>query len=200
MPTVVQEVDMARTAAEGTRERILDVAGQLFYSRGVRAVGLSQIIDEAKCGKNLLYGHFSSKEELVAAYLDAEVGLREGQAEQALTRAGDDPRDQIVALTAFIASCVDESGFRGCAMRNYVAECPGDNGAAMQVAHAYLDTARARIERLVRKTGVARPSEVAERVWLVHDGLYAMAARPWARSKPRAAVGLVRDILTPPAP
>jgi AcrR family transcriptional regulator len=189
---------MARTAAEGTRERILEVAGRLFYSQGVRAVGMSQIIDEARCGKNLLYGHFSGKDDLVAAYLGAEVKLREQQAEQALTRAGDDPLDQIVALTAFIAGCVDDSGFRGCAMRNYVAECPNDDGAATQVAHAYLDNARARIDRLVRRAGVARPGEVAERIWLVHDGLYAMAARPWARSKPLVAVGLVRDILTSP--
>jgi hypothetical protein len=131
----------------------------------------------------------------VAAYLSAEVDLREQQAEQALTAAGDGGVEKIVALTAFIASCVNDGGFRGCAMRNYAAECPDDESAAMQVAHDYLDGARARIERLVRATGVPSPGEVAEQIWLVHDGLYAMAARPWVRSKPAIAVQLVRDIL-----
>jgi AcrR family transcriptional regulator len=186
---------MARQAAAGTRERILEVAAELFYARGVRAVGMSQIIDAAGCGKNLLYSHFPSKADLVAAYLGAEARYREQQARDVLARAGDDPAGQIIALTRYLAACVAEPQSRGCAMRNYVAEFPADDGAATQVALASLQHARRRINRLVRQAGVARPAEVSERIWLVHDGLYAMAARPWVRSKPAVAIGLVRDIL-----
>jgi AcrR family transcriptional regulator len=186
---------MARKAAEGTRERILEAAAELFYARGVRAVGMSQIIDAAGCGKNLLYRHFPSKGDLVAAYLDAEAQYREQQARDVLSGAGGDPADQIVALTRYLAGCVADPQFRGCALRNYVAEFPGDDGAATQLALAFLQHARGRIDRLVRQAGVARPVEVSERIWLVHDGLYAMAARPWVRSEPAVAVDLVRDIL-----
>jgi AcrR family transcriptional regulator len=192
---------MARKAAEGTRERILEAAAELFYARGVRAVGMSQIIDAAGCGKNLLYRHFPSKGDLVAAYLDAEAQYREQQARDVLSGAGGDPADQIVALTRYLAGCVADPQFRGCALRNYVAEFPGDDGAATRLALAFLQHARTRIDRLVRLAGVARPVEVSERIWLVHDGLYAMAARPWVRSEPAVAVGLVRDILaSPPRP
>jgi AcrR family transcriptional regulator len=187
---------MARQAAAGARERILEVAAELFYAQGVRAVGLSQIIDAAGCGKNLLYRHFPSKDDLVAAYLGAEAQYREQQARDVLARAGDDPAGQIIALTRYLAGCVAQPQFRGCALRNYVAEFPGDDGAATQLARASLQHARRRIDRLVRQAGVARPAEVSERIWLVHDGLYAMAARPWVRSKPGVAVRLVRDILT----
>jgi AcrR family transcriptional regulator len=186
---------MARQAAAGTRERILEVAAELFYARGVRAVGMSQIIDAAGCGKNLLYRHFPSKGDLVAAYLGAEAQYREQQARDVLARAGEDPADQIIALTRYLAACVADPRFRGCAMRNFVVEFPADDGAATQVARASLRRARRRIDRLVRQAGVARPAEVSERIWLVHDGLYAMAARPWVRSKPGVAVRLVRDIL-----
>ena len=93
---------MARKAAEGTRERILEAAAELFYARGVRAVGMSQIIDAAGCGKNLLYRHFPSKGDLVAAYLDAEAQYREQQARDVLSAAGGDPADQIVALTRYL--------------------------------------------------------------------------------------------------
>jgi AcrR family transcriptional regulator len=71
---------MARTAAEGSRQRILEVAAELFYTHGIRAVGMSQIIDAAGCGKNLLYSNFPSKADLVAAYLTAEARYREQQA------------------------------------------------------------------------------------------------------------------------
>jgi AcrR family transcriptional regulator len=192
---------MARKAAEGTRERILEAAAELFYARGVRAVGMSQIIDAAGCGKNLLYRHFPSKGDLVAAYLDAEAQHREQQARDVLSAAGGDPAGQIIALTRYLAGCVADPRFRGCALRNYVAEFPGDDGAATRLALAFLQHARTRIDRLVRLAGVARPVEVSERIWLVHDGLYAMAARPWVRSEPAVAVGLVRDILaSPPRP
>ena len=186
---------MARQAAAGTRERILEVAAELFYAQGVRAVGMSQVIDAAGCGKNLLYRHFPSKGDLVAAYLGAEAQYREQQARDVLARAGRDPADQIIALTRYLAGCVAQPQFRGCALRNYVAEFPADDGAATQLARASLQHARRRIDRLVRQAGVARPVEVSERIWLVHDGLYATAARPWVRSKPGVAVRLVRDIL-----
>jgi AcrR family transcriptional regulator len=186
---------MARKAAAGTRERILEAAAELFYARGVRAVGMSQIIDAAGCGKNLLYRHFPSKGDLVAAYLDAEAQHREQQARDVLSAAGGDPAGQIIALTRYLAGCVADSQFRGCALRNYVAEFPGDDGTATRLALAFLQHARSRIDRLVREAGVARPVEVSERIWLVHDGLYAMAARPWVRSEPAVAVDLVRDIL-----
>ena len=186
---------MARQAAAGTRERILEAAAELFYARGVRAVGMSQIIDAAGCGKNLLYRHFPSKADLVAAYLGSQAQHSEQQALDVLARAGDDPAEKIIALTRYLAACVADPQFRGCAMRNYVAEFPADDGPATQVALACLQRARRRIDRLVRQAGVARPAEVSERIWLVHDGLYAMAARPWVRSKPGVAVRLVRDIL-----
>ena len=186
---------MARTPAAGTRERILEVAAELFYARGVRAVGMSQIIDAAGCGKNLLYSNFPSKTDLVTAYLDAEAQYREQQVQEVLASAGDDPAEQIIALTQYIAGCVAEPQFRGCAMRNYVAEFPGDDSAATQVALAFLQYTRRRIDRLARQAGFARPAKVSQRIWLIHDGLYAMAARPWVRSKPAIAVKLVRDIL-----
>lgn len=62
-------------------------------------------------------------------------------------------------------------------MRNYVAEFPGDDSEATQIAQAFPENARLRIGELVRQAGVGRPAEVSERIWLVHDGLYAMAAR-----------------------
>jgi AcrR family transcriptional regulator len=186
---------MARTAAEGTRERILTVATDLFYQQGVRAVGMNQIIDAAGCGKNLLYTHFPSKTDLVAAYLTKAANHREQEAQEALATAAD-PRDQIVALTHYIAGCVADPGFRGCALRNYVAEFPADDSPAARIPKTCLQRSRDRIGTLTRRARVARPTQVAERVWLIHEGLYATATRPWLRAKPAVAVQLVREILT----
>ena len=51
------------------RERILAVARELFYRRGIHAVGVDAIAEAAGTNKMTLYRHFASKDALVAACL-----------------------------------------------------------------------------------------------------------------------------------
>ena len=50
-------------------ERILVAADDLFYSRGITAVGVELIADRAETTKRTLYQRFGSKDGLVEAYL-----------------------------------------------------------------------------------------------------------------------------------
>jgi Bacterial regulatory proteins, tetR family/MMPL family len=54
------------------RERVLETASQLFYRRGVRAVGVDLVVEEAGVAKTSLYRHFRTKDELIAAFLARE--------------------------------------------------------------------------------------------------------------------------------
>lgn len=49
------------------QQRILDTAARLFAARGLAAVRLADIADEAKLARATFYTHFRSKEALVAA-------------------------------------------------------------------------------------------------------------------------------------
>ncbi|SCG73533.1 TetR/AcrR family transcriptional regulator [Micromonospora inositola] len=187
---------MARTAAPGSRERILDTAAGLFYRYGVRAVGMKQVIDAAGCGKNLLYTHFPSKNDLVAAY------LRECRRERARSAAaaagevpGDDPAAQLLALVGEIVTTVGRPEFRGCAFRIYLTEFPDDQSEPARLARDYLRDSRAEIDRLVARLGVTDPGQLADRVWLIVEGLYASAARSESAGAADAATQLVRDLL-----
>ncbi|TMG81192.1 MAG: helix-turn-helix transcriptional regulator, partial [Betaproteobacteria bacterium] len=51
------------------RERILRAARELFYRDGVNGVSVEALAAAADTNKMTLYRHFSSKDELVAAYL-----------------------------------------------------------------------------------------------------------------------------------
>ena len=108
---------MPRPPTPGTRERILGTASRLFYAHGVRGVGMNRIITEAGTGKNLLYAHFPTKDDLVAAYLERTRSWRAESARRALDEAGEDPRDQLVAVVAEVARIADRPDFRGCADR-----------------------------------------------------------------------------------
>jgi len=51
------------------RQRIFDKASELFYLKGIRAVGVETIAAEADTTKMSLYRNFPSKDELVAEWL-----------------------------------------------------------------------------------------------------------------------------------
>ncbi|WP_285586215.1 TetR/AcrR family transcriptional regulator [Actinomycetospora sp. NBRC 106378] len=190
---------MPRTPAPGTRERILGTASRLFYAHGVRGVGMNRIITEAGTGKNLLYVHFPTKDDLVAAYLGRTREWRAESARRALAAAGEGPREQLVAIVAEVARIADRSDFRGCAFRNYLAEFPDDEAPApAAVAREHLAESRATIERLAGELGVDDPAGLAEQLWLLVDGLYVQATyrdRDERRRGADAAVALARRLV-----
>ncbi|MFJ2240701.1 TetR/AcrR family transcriptional regulator [Streptomyces sp. NPDC087859] len=49
--------------------RVLEAAERLFYERGIHAVGVDLIADEAGVTKKTLYDRFGSKEQIVVEYL-----------------------------------------------------------------------------------------------------------------------------------
>jgi AcrR family transcriptional regulator len=58
------------SVAAGVRERILTVAYELFARRGVRGVGVNELISRSGVAKASFYRHFASKDELVLAFLE----------------------------------------------------------------------------------------------------------------------------------
>lgn len=58
-----------QSRAVATRERIIDVAVELFYERGYADVGLADITARADLTTGAFYYHFRSKEELGAAII-----------------------------------------------------------------------------------------------------------------------------------
>ena len=52
------------SVAPGVRERILTGAYDLFSTRGVRGVGVNELISRSGVAKASFYRHFASKEEL----------------------------------------------------------------------------------------------------------------------------------------
>lgn len=113
------------------RERLLAAAARRFYADGVTATGIDTITAEAGVAKMSLYNNFSSKADLVMAYLDARheewLALYASRLERA-----ESPRDGVLAVFdayADHAAFAYERGFRGCGLLNAAAELPaGDEG------------------------------------------------------------------------
>src|ERR1700735_4402816 len=59
-----------RHGGADVRERILATAVNLFYERGIRAVGVDLVVKKAGVAKTSLYRHFGTKDDLVVAFLE----------------------------------------------------------------------------------------------------------------------------------
>jgi AcrR family transcriptional regulator len=139
------------SAAPGVRERLLEVAGALFYAEGIHAVGVDRVIGEAGVAKATLYAHFGGKDDLVAAYL-----ARQSQWWQAAVgqRAdGREPGSAAAVLSPFdvLQERATAPGYRGCPFINAAAEFPGPGPVAGQVA-AHRSQVRATFSRLLGGT------------------------------------------------
>ncbi|MFC4495837.1 TetR/AcrR family transcriptional regulator [Streptomyces ovatisporus] len=139
-----------RTTGDGkrrpARERVLAAAARRFYTDGVTATGIDTITAEAGVAKMSLYNNFSSKADLVRAYLDARHEEWLTQYRSRLQRA-ESPRDGVLAVfDAYIDSTVSAQGhgFRGCGLLNAAAELPdGNEGRALVRRH------KEEVERLI---------------------------------------------------
>src|SRR5918996_5556738 len=89
----------ATPGAKSVRERILDTSYELFSQRGVRAVGVDELIERAGVAKATLYRHFPSKDDLVVAFLERrEQRWTREWVEAEATRRASDPEGQLLAI------------------------------------------------------------------------------------------------------
>jgi len=81
---------------QATRQRIVDAAGRRFKADGIDGAGVAAVMTDAGLTNGALYGHFTSKEDLVANVLADQLrAQRHSFDAQASDRAG---------LEAFIRS------------------------------------------------------------------------------------------------
>jgi len=120
------------------RQQLLEAAARRFYADGVAATGIDTITAEAGVAKMSLYNNFTSKADLVRAYLEARHEEWLGLYGRRLERAHG-PREGVLAVFDAYADHAEqayEHGFRGCGLLNAAAELPaGDPGRAVVRAH-----------------------------------------------------------------
>jgi AcrR family transcriptional regulator len=122
------------------REKLLEAAGRRFYIDGIAATGIDTITAEAAVAKMSLYNNFSSKDELVVAYLDRRHAEWLGLLEDRLQRAGSAEERVLAVFDAYLdhAALAYEHGFRGCGLLNGAAELPvGHPGRASVRVHKH---------------------------------------------------------------
>src|SRR5437773_2704991 len=139
------------------RERIFDTASQLFYAKGIRAVGVETIAAQADTTKMSLYRNFPSKDELVAEWL-REHDARFWKAWEAMAnRYPKDPRKQVHTAFGLLAKHVADPGARGCPIANTAVEITERDHPARKVIEAHKAKLRSRLIQICIRIGVPEP-------------------------------------------
>lgn len=158
---------------EPISDQILAAAGMLFYSEGIRAIGIDRIIEEARVAKATLYRHFPSKDHLVAAYLQDRHERVIRSLHEVLDTV-EAPRDRIRVIFERLHEKADSPEFRGCAFALAVAE-HGDSERVISVARTHKEMVRDIFRTIVSKTDIAA-DQASAHLSLLYEGALATVA------------------------
>ena len=144
------------------KERILETADKLFYSKGIRAIGVDTIAAEAGISKRTLYNHFPSKDALISAYL--------GRRFVAPNPSDKPPAEQILGTFDRLERGFASKGFRGCPFVNAVAELGAEDRSVKKIAIAFKESRRLWFRDLLLLLDVADAEGLATQLQLLVDG------------------------------
>jgi AcrR family transcriptional regulator len=148
----------------GARERILDASYELFSQRGIRGVGVNEVIERAGVATATLYRHFPSKDELVLAFLLLrEQRWTKDFVEAGAVSRGAGPEEQLLAIFDVFEEWFQREDFEACSFINVLLEMgPEHSAGAASVWH--LEQIRSIVRRLAEEAGL-RDIETFARSW-----------------------------------
>jgi len=152
------------------RERILEAAKELFYTRGIRCVSVDEIAATAQTNKMTLYRHFESKDQLVAEYLKSLNAYAIVRDEEARRAHPGDGYAQLRTLIARIGKDLCAASLRGCPMANAAVEFPEKDHPARKVIEDSKQQQCERFVRLCREADFVEPEQLAEELFLLFEG------------------------------
>lgn len=158
------------------RARILETAYHLFSVRGIRDVGVDEVVERAGVAKATLYRHFRSKDELALAFLQEREQLWTlGWVEREARARGGTPEEQLLAIFDLFDEWFHRDDFEACAFVNILLEM----GALHPVGAAcvfHLENIRTVVRNLAEGAGLRDPDVFALSWHILMKGSIVQAA------------------------
>lgn len=116
---------VSRAEAAKNRERIIEVAAKLFRERGFDGIGVADLMKVAGLTHGGFYGHFASKEDLMAQACEHALKGSLERLQQAAAHGGGDALSDIA--TAYLSPTHRDRPGEGCALAALGAEAARHN-------------------------------------------------------------------------
>jgi AcrR family transcriptional regulator len=163
--------------SSGARRRILDNAYELFSRRGIRAVGVEEVISRAAVAKATLYRHFPSKDDLVLAFLEEREERWTKQFVEAGARErGASAEERLLAIFDVFHDWFQREDYEGCSFINVLLETGDREHPVGNASARYLENIRAIVRSLAEDAGLRDPEAFALSWHLLMKGAIVQAA------------------------
>jgi AcrR family transcriptional regulator len=151
-------------ASTGPRERLLDTAYELFSRRGIRGVGVEEVIERAGVAKATLYRHFPSKDDLVLAFLERrEQQWTHDLIEVEVKLQDAHPEDRLLAIFDVFDERFHGEDFDAYLFFNALLEFGADHPAG-RASVRHVENIRSTVRRLAEEAGL-RDTDTFARSW-----------------------------------
>jgi AcrR family transcriptional regulator len=169
------------------RQRILDNAYELFSRRGIRAVGVEEVISRADVAKATLYRHFPSKDDLVLAFLEErELRWTKQFVEAGARERGDSAEERLLAIFDVFHDWFQEEDYEGCSFINVLLETGDREHPVGKASARYLENIRTMVRTLAEEAGLHEPEAFALSWHLLMKGSIVQAAEGDRQAAQRA--------------
>ncbi|WP_421590307.1 TetR/AcrR family transcriptional regulator [Shinella sp. M27] len=183
-----------------TRDRIVLAAGKLFHQEGIRAVSMDAVAERTGVTKRTLYYHFRSKDDLIAAHLEARDQPNLALFQQWFDASEGTVADKIRRLFAKLAQAARHPKWKGCGFLRTSVELinlPGHPAILAGRLH------KKRVEdwfcAILDPSGQSEPArQTARQLILLLDGAFSVVLlhrdASYMESAGEAAANLVRSL------
>jgi AcrR family transcriptional regulator len=156
------------------RQQLIETAFRLFYQHGIHAVGVNQILDEAKVAKKTLYTHFESKEKLLEAVLDFRDARFVDWATQRMQQE-DAGKAAILALFDALDDWFNDrvenlAAFHGCLFINTCSEYGDPSSTPHQLCRAHKRRIHELVKQELKTMAVAEADYLADMLTMLKEG------------------------------
>jgi AcrR family transcriptional regulator len=165
----------AATPKNGTRtpprDRLMSAA-ELFYTDGIRAVGVNRILDEAETPIMSLYRLFGSKDGLVEAWLRHRDEKIRAIFKHEIDKRAVTGKDKALAAFDVLGHIVSAEDYRGCTFINVAVEMADPTHPFVDIAAAHKDFVRAAFAGHLADAGLEQTEPLATQLLMLMDGVF----------------------------
>jgi AcrR family transcriptional regulator len=161
--------------ATSTRDRIISAASKLFYSEGIKGVSVDAVAERAGLTKRTLYYHFRSKDDLVAAYLQARDQPNLELFKRWFDEAEGALPAKVEAIFTNLARAARHPKWKGCGFLRTSAELANLPGhPAIRIGAAHKKKFEQWMQQNFADAGIGSSAQLARQIVLLLDGSFAV--------------------------
>lgn len=189
---------------EGVRSRFLDVAAELFQSRGYCATGMQAIFEEAGVTAGAFYHHFVGKKDLALAVIEERVAVEVEETWITPVRDASTTLEGVTVVFKSIAAHLEKRrAVRGCPVNNLTLELafadPDFQASLARVFEHWQGEIEAKLKHDMNEGTLARakPGPLAAYIIAVYSGAMALCKVQQSATPLLQCLPELRDRLTP---